>query len=143
CVERTAGGERLVGVSGRRARWSPLPTSPLRHGRSRLLRAPQAVEERVNEREDLGPRAEVGRQREAAGGGGVAGLRSAQRLLALSEQPDVGVAEAVDRLPGIPDEEQVPLAPEKVEKLALEAVGVLEFVDHQIPQPRAEAGANG
>ena len=56
-----------------------------------------AREEVVHDREHLGPRAVVLRQREDA-----ARLRAP-----LAEDPDVGVPEAVDRLELVPDEEQL------------------------------------
>ena len=91
-----------------------------------------AREEVVHDREHLGPRAVVLRQREDA-----ARLRAP-----LAEDPDVGVAEAVDRLELVPDEEELVHAGlsrldarEQVDELALEPVRVLELVHHE----RAEA----
>src|SRR6185437_7640266 len=47
-----------------------------------------------------------------------------------AEDPHVRVAEAVDRLELVADREQV-VALERLEDLQLDAVGVLELVDHQ------------
>ena len=89
-----------------------------------------AREEVVDGREHLGPRAVVLRQREHA-----AGL-----LAALAEDLHVRVAEAVDGLELVADEEEllpVRALGEQVDDLALEPVRVLELVDHD----RAEAPA--
>ena len=67
-------------------------------------------------------RAEVGLQRRAA----AAVLET--RAPAL-EQLDIGVAEAVDRLLGVTDREQV-VAGDRLDQLELDPVGVLELVDH-------------
>ena len=85
----------------------------------------------VDDLEHLWPRAVVLRQGEHA-----AGL-----LAPLAEDLDVGVAEAVDRLELVADEEQL-LAGEQVDQFALEAVRVLELVDHDRAQPPALAVAD-
>ena len=85
-------------------------------------------EEVVDHVEHLGPRAVVLRQREHA----------ADLLAALPEDLDVRMAEAVDRLELVADEEDLGvLVREQVDELALEPVRVLELVDHD----RAEAPA--
>ena len=56
----------------------------------------------------------------------------------LQEQPDLGLAEAVDRLHGITHHEQgttvlgSPLAGKTTHELALQHIGVLELVDQQV-----------
>jgi hypothetical protein len=89
-----------------------------------------AGEEVVDRREHLRSRAVVLRECEHA----------ARLLAALTEDLDVGVTEAVDRLELVADEEELlavgPLG-EEVDDLALEAVRVLELVHHD----RAETPA--
>src|SRR5262249_53487352 len=84
-------------------------------------------EEVVDRSEHLGARAVVRGQRQPLRG----------RLAPGAEDVDVRVAERVDRLELVADEEQVLLGParEEVDQLALERVRVLELVDHD----RAEA----
>ena len=84
------------------------------------------AEQLVHRRQHLRPRAVVQRQRQKL-----------RRLGApLAEDPDVRVAEAVDRLELVADEEQLGAGPaQQVDEIALEAVRVLELVDHD----RAEA----
>ena len=84
------------------------------------------AEQLVHRRQHLRPRAVVQRQRQEL-----------RRLGApLAEDPDVRVAEAVDRLELVADEEQLGAGPaQQVDEIALEAVRVLELVDHD----RAEA----
>ena len=99
----------------------------LARGGERLeVLAELGAEELVDDREQLGPRAVVPRQRQ-------------QRVRAgapLAEDLDVGVPEAVDRLELVADEEPLgALTGEQVDQLALEPVRVLELVDHD----RAEA----
>ncbi len=72
--------------------------------------------------EHLGTAAEVARER----GRGSAGV---VRRVPLLEDRHVGVAEAVDRLQLVADEEHV-VAVERVDELQLQPVGVLELVDH-------------
>ncbi len=82
-----------------------------------------AAEQEVDGLEDLGAGAVVLDERQAA----------AVLLAALAEDGDVGVAEPVDRLKLVADEEDVPFARavgEQVDEIALEAVRVLELVDH-------------
>ena len=81
-------------------------------------------EQVVDDLEHLWPRAVVLRQ----------GEHPAGLLAPLAEDLDVGVAEAVDRLELVADEEQL-LAGEQVDRIALEAVRVLELVDHDRAQP--------
>ena len=98
------------------------------------LVAELSLEHPVDHLEDLGAGAEVGIQRLAFADGG-------QPLAALLEQLDVGVAEAVDRLLGVADREQVPVR-DQLDQLELHLVGVLELVDHDPgkarPVPLAE-----
>ena len=95
--------------------------------RQRLELLPElGAEEVVDHGEHLGPRAVVARQRQ-------------QRLRPrppLAEDLHVRVAEAVDRLELVPDEEPLGVGPgQQIDELALEPVRVLELVDHD----RAEA----
>ena len=89
-----------------------------------------AREEVVHRRQHLRPRAVVVRQ----------GEHAARLLAPLAEDLDVGVPEAVDRLELVADEEEL-LAlralGEQVDELALEAVRVLELVDHDRPEAPA------
>ena len=80
--------------------------------------------------QQLRRRAEVGPQAAHALG--------PQERAALAEDADVGVAEAVDRLELVADREQVP-ALERLEQVQLQAVGVLELVDHQQREALAPA----
>ena len=81
----------------------------------------------IDDCEHLRPRAVVARQRE-------------QRLrpgAALAEDLHVGVAEAVDRLELVADEEPLRVRPgQEVDQLALEPVRVLELVDHDRAEPQ-------
>ena len=99
-------------------------------------------EEVVDDREHLGPRAVVARQRERIAGGAAA----------LAEDLHVGVAEAVDRLELVADKEQllgpagvgVVPARDQVDELALEPVRVLELVhEHRAEAPRLAAAHVG
>ena len=86
------------------------------------------AEERIHRRENLGARTVVLRERQ---------YRRCC-LAPLAEDGDVGVAEPVDRLELVTDEEEVTVvvaAAEEVEELGLEPVRILELVDHD----RAEA----
>jgi K+-sensing histidine kinase KdpD len=56
----------------------------------------------------------------------------------LAVHLDVGVAKAIDRLELVADQEQ-PLAGDLVDQLALQAVGVLELVHHDLREPLAVA----
>ena len=86
------------------------------------------AEELVDGGEHLGPRAVVSRQRQQ-----LCRLRAAR-----TEYADVSVPEAVDRLELVADEEELGVrGAQQVDEVALEAVRVLELVDHD----RAEAEA--
>src|SRR5205085_1442060 len=65
----------------------------------------------------------------------------ADLLTALLEDVDVGVAEAVDRLEFVPDEEEL-LACDQVDQLALEAIRVLELVDADLAEAQLLARAD-
>ncbi len=94
------------------------------------------AEEVVDRGEHLGPRAVVARERQALGGA----------LAAIAEHVDVGVAEAVDRLELVADEEHVALqvaAAQQVDQIALEPVRVLELVDHDRAEPKLLRLAHG
>ena len=97
----------------------------------RLEALPELAREEVVDRgEDLGARAVVLGEREDA-----AGL-----LPPLAEDLDVGVAEAVDGLELVADEEELLVLRalgEQVDDLALEPVRVLELVDHDRAEPPA------
>ena len=99
-------------------------------GRGReLLELPAEVraEELVDGREHLGPRAVVERE----------GKRLLDRLAPLAEDLHVGVAEAVDRLELVADEEELRLGcPQEIDDLGLEAVRVLELVDEDRAETR-------
>ena len=87
------------------------------------------AEEVVDCREHLGPRAVVAGQRQTLG----------RRRAALAEHGDVGVAEAVDRLELVADEEDVGRAgpaAHQVDDVALQPVRVLELVDHDRAEPQ-------
>ena len=84
------------------------------------LVAELAGEELVHDREHLRPRAVVLGQRQ--------NLR--RRRPALAEDLHVRVAEPVDRLELVADEEDVGVRAHQVDQLALQAVRVLELVDH-------------
>ena len=95
--------------------------------RKRLIPVELVREQVVDRAENLGSRAVVPRKREA--------LRS--RCPALTEHGDIGVAEAVDRLELVTDIEHVgvlTVAAQQVDDVALEAVRVLELVDHDLPE---------
>ena len=83
-------------------------------------------EEVVDDLQHLGTRAIVLGQREHA----------ARGLTALAEDLDVGVAEAVDRLELVADEEEI-LGRQQIDQLALEPVRVLELVDEDGPEAPA------
>ena len=99
----------------------------LARGGERLeLVAEVRTEELVDRRQHLGARAVVPRERQQL-----------LRLCApLAEDADVCMPEAVDRLELVADEEELGVrGAQQVDELALEAVRVLELVDHD----RAEA----
>ncbi len=106
----------------------------LRAGMQRLeLVAEVRAEQLVHRCEHLGARAVIPRQRQQ-----LRRLRAA-----LAEHTDVGVPEPVDRLELVADEEDLSFrAPEQVDELALEAVRVLELVDHDRAEAFALAGAD-
>ena len=87
-------------------------------------------EGRVEDVQQLGRRAEVGAQ--------PAHPRRVELRAPLAEDLHVGVPEAVDRLELVADREQVP-ALERLEQVELQAVGVLELVDHQQREALAPA----
>src|SRR5581483_1465293 len=91
------------------------------------------AEQVIDRGEYLRPRAVVERQREVL-----------LRLLAsLPEDLDVGVAEAVDRLELVPDEEELRVRrAEQLDDLRLEPVRVLELVDEDRPEARLLALAD-
>ena len=78
----------------------------------------------IDRGKNLGTRTVVQRQRQDR-----AGL-----LAPLAEDVHVGVAEAVDRLELVADEEQL-LAGDQIDQVALKAVRVLELVDHHCAEP--------
>jgi hypothetical protein len=88
-----------------------------------VLSAELGPEEVVDDIDDLGPGAVVLGQRQHA----------CARRTALAEDLDVGVAEAVDRLELVADEEDL-VARDEVDELTLEAVRVLELVDENRPE---------
>ena len=90
-------------------------------------RAQLGGEGRVDGGEDLGAAAEVGLQR-------LARPRRLQPLAAALEQLHLGVAEAVDRLLGVPDREQV-VSGDGLDQLQLHPVGVLKLVHHDPGKP--------
>ena len=116
--------ERLVGGRCVRHRRSPRPERP-------ELLAQRALEHAVDHLQDLRTGAEVGVQRGARAHRG-------QRGAPLLEQLNLGVPEAVDRLLGVADHEQVVLR-ERLDQVELHAVGVLELVDHDPGKPRPVA----
>ena len=99
-------------------------------GRERLVALAELLAEEVVHRgEHLGARPVVARQRQT--------LR--RRLAPLAEHLDVGVPEAVDRLELVADEEDVARArpaAQQVDDVALQAVRVLELVDHDRAEPQ-------
>ena len=98
------------------------------------LVAELCCEELVDRGEHLGPRPVISRQWEDG-----AGCRAA-----LPEHSHVGVAEAVDRLELVADDEEVSPGPlrEEVEQLGLETVRVLKLVDHDRAEALARALAD-
>src|SRR4029079_13754413 len=61
----------------------------------------------------------------------------------LAEDADIRMAEAVDRLELVADEEDLCIrGAEEVDEIALEPVRVLELVDHDRPEPEAFALAD-
>ncbi len=105
-----------------------------RRGKRLVLVAESASEEEVHGREHLRARAVVGAKREQ-----VRGL-----CTALAEDLDVGVTEAVDRLELVADGEDLGQLGmrDQVDDLALEAVRVLELVDHDEPEAKPDAVPN-
>src|SRR5262249_38501638 len=119
-VRGLVGDEQLDGVAKDRVR-------EFAGRRKRLeLVAEVAAEEVVDDAEHLRPRAVVHRQRQDA----VLGLRAP-----FAEHLHVRMAEAVDRLELVADEEPLAGVRDQVDQLALQPVRVLELVDHD----RAEA----
>ena len=118
---RLVGDEELDGVPQRGQR-----------SRRRRVEALELVselggEELVDRCEHLRPRSMVLRERKDGRRGSTA----------LAEHGDVRVPEAVDRLELVADDEEVAAlgGSEQVEQLGLEAVRVLELVDHDRPEP--------
>ena len=120
---------------GRLVRHEELERVPERGGvgRGRLepleLVAELAAEQLVDGVEYLGTRPVVPREREDCRRGAPP----------FPEYGDVGMAEAVDRLELVADDEEVGVRPlaEQVEQLGLEPVRVLELVDHDRAEPPA------
>src|SRR5439155_14982206 len=84
------------------------------------------AEQLVHRREHLRPRAVVLRQRQQLRGS----------YAALAEDGDVGMAEAVDRLEFVPDEKELSCRPaQQIHEVALQAIRVLELVDHDRAEP--------
>ena len=104
---------------------------PTRSGERLERIAEVGLEEVVDDCEHLGPGAVVLGEREHA----------ARGFAPLAKDLDVGVAEAVDGLELVADEEQL-LARQRVDQLALEPVRVLELVDQHLPEPPALALAD-
>jgi len=95
-------------------------------------RAPNfRFEHTVDHVQDLGARAEVRVERGPRPDFG-------QLRAPALEQVDVRVPEAVDRLLGVADREQV-RGREQLDQLELDLVGVLELVDHDPGEPRPVA----
>src|SRR5205823_1803041 len=94
----------------------------LARSRERLVAVAELVAEQVvDRREHLGPRAVVARERKTL----------CRRFAPLAEDRDVGMSEPVDRLEFVTDEKDVARAvTEQVDQVALQAVRVLELVDH-------------
>jgi len=85
----------------------------------------------VDDCEHLRPRAPILRQ----------GKDLAHLIAALLEDLHVGVAEAIDRLELVPDEEEL-LAGEELDQLALEAVRVLELIHANLAEAQPLALAD-
>ena len=89
--------------------------------------------DRVRRRDHLGPRAEVATKRQNPGV--VAGRES---IALLAEHVQVGVAESVYRLELVSDQEDLGRrSAQRLDQLQLQAVRVLEFVDHQLGEALA------
>ena len=116
---------RLVGHEQLDRRAEDRVREVARGGEGLELLAELGAEEMVDHGEQLGPRAVVARERQQR-----LGLRTA-----LAEDPHVGMAEAVDRLELVADEEPLRVgAGEEIHDLTLEPVRVLELVDHDRPE---------
>ncbi len=116
-VALLVGDEELDGRAGGRIR-----EAPRGHERAEVL-AELGREQLVDDGEELRSRAVVPRERQDALGA----------LAPLLEHVHVGMPESVDRLKLVADEEQL-LRIEQVDQLALEAIRVLELVDHHRPE---------
>ena len=120
-VQAGPGVRRLVGHEQLDRRPEDRVRELARGGEGLELLPELGAEEMVDDGEQLRPRAVVARQRQ-------------QRLrlrAALAEYLHVGMAEAVDRLELVADEEPLRIGPgEEIDELALEPVRVLELVDH-------------
>ena len=100
-----------------------------RRGERLVVLAELLAEQMVDRGEHLRPRAVVEGQRQV----------QRRALAPLAEHRDVGVAEAVDRLELVADEEHIRRAragAEQVDDVALQTVRVLELVDHQRAEPQ-------
>src|SRR5205085_10268002 len=98
-------------------------------GKRLELVAEVGSEEVVDDREHLGARAVVPRERENVVG----------RIAPLAKDLDLGMPEAVDRLKLVADEEHFLLAGpsgQRIDQLALQPVRVLELVDHDGAEPQ-------
>ena len=119
-VGALVGDEQLDGVPEDRI-------GELTAARERLVGVELGSEQVVDGAQHLGSRAVVPRERQPLRG----------RLTALAEHGHVGVAEPVDRLELVADEEHVrvgAVAAEQVDDVALQAVRVLELVDHDLAE---------
>ena len=100
------------------------PDRPQRVRRIEVALVEALAEDVPDDRQQLGPRAVAPRQRQARCG----------TLAPRAEELDVGVAEAVDGLARVADEDALGIRPrERVEQAALQAVRVLELVhEHEV-----------
>ena len=109
---------------------APLAGSSSTNARQRLEPVQQAPADRVGRRDELGRGAEVPGQRQRLTVG-LLSIREAAVLAAVDL--DVRVAEAVDRLELVADQEEAGIrAAELLDQPELQAVRVLELVHHQV-----------
>ena len=100
--------------------------------------AEQCRAECVDGADHLGARAEVAAQLHPLG---VGPRRDRSPLLA--EDLEIGMAESVDRLQLVADRHQLtPRPAQRLHQAQLQAVGVLELVDHQVAETRTVGGAD-
>jgi hypothetical protein len=124
-VQARAGVRRLVGHEQLDRRAEHRVREITRGGEGLELLPEPGAEEMVDHGEQLGPRAVVAGEREQR-----LGLRTT-----LTENLYIRMAEAVDRLELVPDEEPLGVrAGQQVHEFALEPVRVLELVDHDRPE---------